>query len=81
MDVQDRYNISTATLPFDVMLGEKWICTMRMPLTFTDIIEYQGDTPIYDISKIQEYIEKQRPSLTGKPYRVEFITGKPKFRD
>ena len=53
---------------------------MKMPMTFTDIIEYQGDTPIYDISKLQEYVETQRPSLTGKPYNIEFITEKPKFR-
>ena len=63
-------------MPFDVMLKDKYVCTMKMTVANHHIIGYSGDKPIIDISKEQyrAFVEKQRPSLKGKKYHIEHIT-------
>ena len=59
-------------LAFDVMLRDKWICTLRMPVTPGEEIPYEY---------FSFFVEMKRPSLRGKPYHIEFITSKPQFRE
>ena len=73
-------NTDDPVLPFDVMLGDRWVCTMKMPITSGTIVVLNGE-PSYDITDIRRYVEAKRPSLIGKPYRIELITHKPIFRE
>lgn len=50
-------------LVFDIMVGERFIATERMPITIDVILGYDGDEPIYDERKIYEYVLKRRPTL------------------
>lgn len=59
-------------ITFDVMLNERFVCTMRIPLTFDMIDDYDGDTPIVNLKAIEHYVEDKRPSLKGKDYRICF---------
>lgn len=54
------------------MLRDKWICTLRMPVTPGEEIPYEY---------FSFFVEMKRPSLKGKPYHIEFITSKPQFRE
>ena len=60
------------TLTFDVMLNERFVCTMKMPLTLDVIDGFDGDEPIVSIEALERYIEQKRPSLKGKAYRICF---------
>lgn len=51
------------TLTFDVMLHDRYVCTMKYrycPLFMIDIRE------------LEDYVTSRRPSLKGKPFRIEF---------
>lgn len=61
-----------ALLAFDVMLRDRWVCTLRMPVTVGEEIPYEY---------FSFFVEQHRPSLKGKPYHIEFITSKPTFRE
>ena len=50
-------------IKFDVMLGDRWQCT----LTY----EYCLLFPI-DEQDLRKFIEEQRPTLKNKPYRIAF---------
>ena len=63
-----------ATLKFDVMLKERWVCTMQMPLGLP--VAYDGDKPVFQLQKgqLEQYVEQQKPSLKGKPWHAELVT-------
>lgn len=51
------------TLTFDVMLHDRYVCTMKYrycPLFMIDVRE------------LENYVTSRRPSLKGKPFRIEF---------
>lgn len=50
-------------IKFDVMLGDRWQCT----LTY----EYCPLFPL-DEQDLREFIEEQRPTLKNKPYIIAF---------
>lgn len=50
-------------LPFDVMLADRYVCTLRYP--------YCPLWPI-EINDVAAFVEKKRPTLRGKPYRIAF---------
>ena len=60
-------------LVFDIMLNERYICTLRIPITF-DLIEDLDDEEgvIVRGDRLQEIIEERRPSLKGKNYIITF---------
>ena len=59
-------------IKFDVMLNDRFVCTLCMKLTPPSIKEWIDQMPVLKQRAIQKYIEQKRPSLKGKPYRVEF---------
>ena len=63
------------------MLDGRWICTMAIPIDVAGIMEYGKDNLICSNPKARRFVEKQRPSLTGKPFTIEMIIGKPQFRN
>lgn len=60
---------------FDVMLNGRFVCTLRMPLTARNISGFIGEKPIVKESSTRAYVEKMRPSLRGKDYKVCPIYG------
>jgi len=51
------------TITFDIMLGGRFVCTMRMPFC-----------PLFPLTteEIQSFVESKRPSLRGKDYKIAF---------
>lgn len=51
------------TIAFDIMLGGRFVCSMRMPFC-----------PLFPltIEEIQSFVESKRPSLRGKDYKIAF---------
>jgi hypothetical protein len=60
-------------LVFDIMLNGRFVCTLRMPITFdvVDDIDEMGGVTIRS-DKLQQYIEEKRPNLVGKDYKICF---------
>lgn len=59
-------------LIFDVMLNDRFVCTLMMPITIDMVVDYLGDKPVIKDGAVSQYVEKKRPSLIGKPYKVCF---------
>ncbi len=58
-------------LILDIMLHDRFVCTLRMPVTFDMIEDYdEMGGVIINLDKVQEYVENKRPSLIGKDYRI-----------
>jgi hypothetical protein len=62
----------TKKLVFDVMLNERYICTLRIPITFDMIEEIDETGVVVRVDRLQEIIEEKRPTLRGKNYKIEF---------
>lgn len=55
---------------FDVMLNDMFVCTLNIPtLMADDVID---GMPVFKMETISRFIEKHRPSLRNKPYRIAF---------
>lgn len=54
------------------MLNERFVCTLRMPITLDVIEDYEGDKPVISRKAFHRFVEKMRPSLKGKPYKIFF---------
>lgn len=54
------------------MLNERFVCTLRMPITIEMVVDYVGDKLVISGGVFSEFIEKKRPSLIGKPYKICF---------
>ena len=63
----------TKKLVFDIMLNERYICTLRMPISFDMIeeIDERGGVVLRG-ERLQKYIEEKRPSLKGTNYKIAF---------
>lgn len=68
--------VKNNAIKFDVMLKDRYVCTMQMPLGLNQLIGYDGDMPVFNLSKsdVKKYVEQKRPSLKGKKYHIEFVT-------
>ena len=52
------------------MLNDMFVCTLNMPtLMADDVID---GMPVFKMETISRFIEKHRPSLRNKPYRIAF---------
>lgn len=60
------------TLTFDIMSNDRFVCTMRMPITLDMVIDYDGDKPILNADKIKEYVEDKCPTLKYVKYNICF---------
>lgn len=58
-------------LTIDVMVGDRFYCTLRMPITFDMIEGYNSEGgAIIDPHKIAAYVEEKRPTLKYKDYQI-----------
>lgn len=67
-------------LKFDVMLDQRWVATMTMPILPWYITDYVDGLPVIDEGVMKRFAEERRPSLIGKDYKI-YLCGKPQFRD
>lgn len=56
-------------IAFDIMLGDKFVHTVRVSTLLADNIDAFG-VPSFSLSKIKQHIESRLPSLKGKDYRL-----------
>ncbi len=59
-------------ISFDVMLNERFICTLKMPITKDMVVDHIGERPVIKEEAFSDYVEKKRPSLRGKDYKIYF---------
>ena len=59
-------------LTFDIMVGERFNRTMRMPITMDMVIDYQGEQPVIDGEKIKEWVLKKCPTLKYNDFKICF---------
>jgi hypothetical protein len=52
------------------MLSRRFICTLRMPITFDVIEDYIKGKPVISNKAFSAYVEQKRPSLKDKPYKI-----------
>lgn len=57
-------------ITFDVMLRDRFVCTLRMPLTFDIITGYEGDKPVIPVKAFEQFVERKRPTLKSEPYKI-----------
>lgn len=53
----------TNYVKFDVMLNDRWVCTLRYPYS-----------PIFvlTVKELEDFVIEQRPSLKYKPFTIAF---------
>ena len=68
----------TKKIKFDVMLRDRFVATLRLPITFGIIKGYDGDLPIIESDDIKRYAETKLPKLKGQPYRILLCAPKEK---
>ena len=56
----------------DIMIGERFIETMKINLTFDLISDYIDDVPAISYNSLIKHVEQRKPSLKGKDYRIIF---------
>lgn len=65
-----------STLHFDVMIDDKFVCTMHMPIPFDMVVGYNKDRPIVNLGIdggiIKDFVIQQRPSLKNKNFNIAF---------
>lgn len=59
-------------LTFDIMVGNRFYKTMRMPITIDMVVVYEGDKPIIDLDKIKEWVLKKCPTLKYDDFTICF---------
>lgn len=59
-------------LKFDIMIGDKFFQTMRVPITFDMLVGYNGDKPIIDGEKLTDYVLKKHPTLKYQKFMICF---------
>lgn len=57
-------------LTFDIMVGDKFYRTMRMPITIDMVEGYENDTPIINLDKVKEYALQKCPTLKYEKYKI-----------
>lgn len=62
MKAQD-IELNMKTLIFDVMLGDRYVCTLHY--------EYCPLFPIEE-RELHDFVVSKRPTLRNKPFRIEF---------
>jgi hypothetical protein len=64
--------MANRNVKFDVMLNDRFVCTLNMELAPHRIAEWIAKMPVLKYKAIQDYVEQKRPSLRGNYYRIEF---------
>lgn len=56
----------------DIMLDGRFVCQLRYSRHSQLKIHNGHIAEVYDLDDLQSFVEKERPSLIGQPYRIEF---------
>lgn len=56
-------------IEFDIMLGERFVHTMRVSILLADSVDAFG-LPTFSDDKIRRHVESRLPSLKGKNYQL-----------
>lgn len=59
-------------LTFDIMIDDRFFKTMRMPITIDIVVGYEGDKPIINLDKVEEWVLKKIPTLKYYNYKICF---------
>ena len=62
--------MSARYITFDVMLRDRFVCTLRMPVYLAD--DYENGRFIFTAETLSRFVESKRPTLKGKPYNICF---------
>lgn len=65
-------NCPCKRISFDIMIGERFIATMKINLTLELISDYIDDVPSISYNALIKHVEERKPSLKGKDYRIIF---------
>jgi hypothetical protein len=64
------------TLLLDVMLDGRFKCQLKYEKPAFPLILDGEVVESYDASDLREFVERERPSLKGKDFKIEFATQK-----
>lgn len=64
------------TLLLDIMLDGRFKCQLKYEIASFPLVLDGEVVESYDISDLQEFVERERPSLKGKDFKIEFATQK-----
>ena len=56
----------------DIMIGDRFIATIKINLTLDLISDYIDDVPAISYNALIKHVEERKPSLKGKDYRIIF---------
>ena len=56
----------------DIMLDGRFVCQLRYARHGQLKIINGHMAEVYDLDDLQSFVEKERPSLIGQPYKIEF---------
>ena len=59
-------------LLLDIMLDGRFVCQLRYARHGQLKIINGHMAEVYDLDDLQSFVEKERPSLIGQPYKIEF---------
>ena len=57
-------------IKFDVMLRDRFIATLRMPITPEILEGWDGDDPVIKSTAFDNFVAKKLPTLKGEPLRI-----------
>lgn len=55
---------------FDVMLHDRFVCTLRLPLYLAE--GYENGKYVVSGETLSRFVESKLPTLKGKPYNICF---------
>lgn len=62
----------------DVMLDDRYVATLTYPVSLKNVRQDDGKLSFsVDYSELTAFVERERPSLRGKQYRIEFTDRMP----
>ena len=64
------------TLLLDIMLNGRFKCQLKYEKNGFPLIMDGEVLESYDASDLKEFVERERPSLKGKDFKIEFATQK-----
>jgi hypothetical protein len=59
-------------LVFDIMVGDKFYRTMRMPISIDMVVDYEGEEPVISVDKIKEWVLEKCPTLKYENFKICF---------
>ena len=66
------YNMKKPEILLDIMLDGRFVCQLRYARQGQLKIINGNMAEVYDLDDLQSFVEKERPSLIGQPYKIEF---------